>query len=180
MAKVTLASDWLTGCAGCHMSVLDMDERLLDVLAQVELRATPITDFKQPDVGGVTVGMLEGAVANSATEEVAKRMRARSAVLIALGDCAVFGGVPTMRNPLCPKAALQRAYVETESTVDGHIPDDPELATMHEEVKALDQVVPVDVYIPGCPPSADAIHSILVKLLTGEKPQLPPEKLDWH
>jgi NAD-reducing hydrogenase small subunit len=162
------------------MSLLDMDERLLDVLQHVELRATPITDLKHPDAEGVTVGMLEGAVANSATEEVAKRMRARSKVLIALGDCAVFGGVPTLRNPMCPRAALQRAYVETESTGEGRIPDDPELATMLPEVKALDQVVPVDVYIPGCPPSADAIHSVLVKLLNGVKPQLPPEKLDWH
>ena len=180
MAKVTLASDWLAGCAGCHMSVLDLDERLLDVLALVELRATPITDLKQPDVTGVTVGMLEGAVANSATEEVAKRMRERCGVLIALGDCAVFGGVPAMRNTLCPKAAMQRAYVETESTVDGKIPDDPELATMLDTVKPLDQVVKVDVYIPGCPPSADVILSVLGKLLAGEKPQIPSEKLDWH
>jgi len=162
------------------MSMLDMDERLLDILQQVDLRSSPITDLKHPDPEGVTVGVLEGAVANSATEEVARRMRDRSKILVALGDCAVFGGVPAMRNHLCIKAALQRAYIETESTVNGHIPDDPELATMLPQVKAVDQVVPVDAYIPGCPPSADTIHSVLVKLLKGEKPQVPPEKLDWH
>ena len=180
MPKVTLSSDWLAGCAGCHMSVLDMDERLLAILEHVELRATPITDLKQPDAAGVTVGMLEGSVANSATEEVARRMRSRCKVLIALGDCAVFGGVPALRNAACPRAALQRAYVETESTEGGFIPDDPELATIYKEVKALDQVVPVDLYIPGCPPSADVIYEALARLLAGQPPQIPPEKLDWH
>jgi NAD-reducing hydrogenase small subunit len=178
--KPTLASDWLAGCAGCHMSLLDIDERLLAVLEQVDLLASPITDLKQPPESGVTVGVLEGAVANSATEEVAKRMRARCKILVALGDCAVFGGVPTMRNHGCPRSAMRRAYIETESTVDGKIPSDPELATMHEHVEAIDKVVHVDAYVPGCPPSAEAIYSALVDLLNGKLPKIPPEKLDWH
>ena len=180
MPKPTLSSDWLGGCAGCHMSLLDMDERLLAVLEQVDLLASPITDLKAPPAEGVTVGVLEGCVCNSATEEVAHRMRSRCKILIALGDCAVFGGVPAMRNTVCPRAALHRAYVETESTVDGHIPNDPELATIHEHAKALNEVVKVDVYLPGCPPSADTIYAALADLLAGKKPQVPPEKLDWH
>ncbi len=179
MAKVTLASDWLAGCAGCHMSLLDMDERLIALLEQVELSATPITDFKQPPESGVTVGVLEGAVANTATEEVARRMRARSKILIALGDCAVFGGVPAMRNRVCPKAALQRAYVESESTVDGSIPDDPELARAIK-VRPVDAVVAVDVHIPGCPPSPESILFAVGELLAGRKPVLTGDKLDWH
>lgn len=179
MANVKVASDWLTGCAGCHMSLLDMDERLVELLGAVDLTSTPITDLKHPPEEGVTVGILEGAINNSATEEVAKRMRERSKILIALGDCAVFGGVPTLRNRMCCKDALRRAYVETESTVDGKIPDDPELATM-QTCKSVGQVVDVDINLPGCPPPADAIYAALKALVEGRKPELSGKLLDWH
>ena len=177
--KVTIASDWLTGCAGCHMSLLDLDERLVALLDAVAFSSTPITDLKHPPETGVTVGILEGCVGNSATEEVAKRMRQRCQILVALGDCAVFGGVPTMGNACCPKAALHRAYVESESTVDGSIPDDPELATL-QEARAVSKVVKVDVSLPGCPPSADAIYQVLTDLVAGRTPTLTPKNLDWH
>jgi NAD-reducing hydrogenase small subunit len=177
--KVTVASDWLTGCAGCHMSFLDIDERIVQLLQRVELRATPITDLKHPDEGGVDVGILEGAIANSSTEEVARRMRSRCKTLIALGDCAVFGGVPAMRNAVTSAGALRRAYVETESTVDGMVPQHEDLAVM-QEVRALDQVVPVDIYLPGCPPSADAIYYVLSELVEGRQPKLRGKYLDWH
>jgi NAD-reducing hydrogenase small subunit len=177
--KVTVASDWLAGCAGCHMSFLDIDQRLVSLLELVELRATPITDLKQPDEQGVDVGMLEGAVANSSTEEVARRMRSRCKTLIALGDCAVFGGVPAMRNAVTAAAALRRAYVQTESTVDGMVPQHEDLAVM-QEVRPLDQTVPVDIYLPGCPPSADAIYYVLSELAQGRQPKLRGRYLDWH
>ena len=98
MGKPKVASDWLAGCAGCHMSLLDIDERIAQVLDLVELRSTPITDMKHPDKTGVDVGILEGGINNSANEEVAKLMRSRCKLLVAFGDCAVFGGVPAMRN----------------------------------------------------------------------------------
>jgi NAD-reducing hydrogenase small subunit len=177
--KVTVASDWLAGCSGCHMSLLDIDERIVALLEKVELRATPVTDLKEPDEQGVVVGILEGAVNNSTGEEVAKRMRSRCEILIALGDCAVFGGIPTMRNFAGIDEALQRAYVESESTVDGQVPHDAELATM-QDARALDEVVPVDIHLPGCPPSADAIWYVLTELLAGRKPVLKGEHLDWH
>lgn len=177
--KLTVASDWLAGCAGCHMSLLDMDERLIELLQRIELRATPITDLKHPDEDGVDIGLLEGAVANSSTEEVARRMRSRCRTLVALGDCAVFGGLPTMRNATTSAVALRRAYVETESTVDGMVPQHEDLAVM-QEVRPLDQVVPVDVYLPGCPPSADAIYYVLNELAEGRQPTLRGKYLDWH
>jgi NAD-reducing hydrogenase small subunit len=177
--KVTIASDWLAGCAGCHMSLLDMDDRIVALLEKVALTSTPITDFKHPPEGGVDVGMLEGAVNNSATEAVARQMRARCKCLVALGDCAVFGGVPTMRNFSCKGEALRRAYVETESTVDGKVPEHEDLAVM-QDTRALDQVVPVDVHLPGCPPSADAIVYVLTELVAGRKPELKGTFLDWH
>ena len=141
--KPTIATDWLACCSGCHMSLLDLDEGLLDVLEKATLLSSPITDLKQPPESGVTVGILEGCVNNSSNEEVAHRMRSRCQILVALGDCAVFGGIPALRNACGRQAALQRAYVESESTVDGAIPDDEELATM-TDARALSQVVHVD------------------------------------
>jgi len=177
--KVIVASDWLAGCAGCHMSFLDIDERLVKLLEVASLHATPITDFKHPPVSGVDVGILEGAVNNSAGEEVARRMRRRCKILVALGDCAVFGGVPTLRNGFRCEEALRRAYLETESTAEGRVPDDPELARM-QPARPLGDVVNVDVFIPGCPPSADAIFYALAELAAGRKPKLTGKLLDWH
>ena len=177
--KITIASDWLAGCAGCHMSFLDIDERIVAVLELATLTATPITDLKHPDAAGVTVGILEGAVNNSDTEAVAKRMRRRSKILIALGDCAVFGGIPAMRNNACCEDALKRAYIETESTVGGKIPCHENLAVM-QDARGIDQVVDVDLYIPGCPPSADAIFYALSELLEGRMPELKGKFLAWH
>ena len=126
MPKPKISSDWLAGCAGCHMSLLDIDERILQVIELADLRSTPITDLKQPDATGVDVGILEGGINNTTNEEVAHTMRKRCKVLVALGDCAVFGGVPAMRNFCGIENALRRAYVETESTdSEGKIPDDP-------------------------------------------------------
>jgi NAD-reducing hydrogenase small subunit len=180
MAKPKISSDWLAGCAGCHMSLLDIDERIIKVAELADIRATPITDLKQPDVSGVDVGILEGGVNNTANEEVVHRMRSRCKTLVALGDCAVFGGVPAMRNFFTIEDALRRAYVETESTdIEGKIPNDPELA-VPTKVRALSEVVPVDVFVPGCPPDADTIFYVLSELLQGRKPVLKDEKLDWH
>jgi len=180
MAKPKISSDWMAGCAGCHMSLLDIDERIVQLAELVDIRSTPITDLKEPDEGGVDVGILEGGVNNSANEEVAHKMRKRSKILVALGDCAVFGGVPALRNFCGIQEALQRAYVDAESVDEsGKIPSDPELATM-TKVRALSEVVPVDVYVPGCPPDADVIFEALVALAQGRKPELKDELLHWH
>ena len=162
------------------MSLLDMDERILQVAELANLRATPITDLKEPDASGVDVGVLEGGINNSANEEVAHKMRARAKILVALGDCAVFGGVPAMRNFCGVQAALERAYVEAESNEPGSkIPDDPELATM-TQTRAIHEVVPVDYNVPGCPPDADVIFYVLAELAQGRKPELKGELLHWH
>lgn len=180
MAKPKISSDWLAGCAGCHMSLLDMDERIVKIAELADLRATPITDLKEPDEAGVDVGILEGGVNNSYNEEVAKRMRSRCKILVAFGDCAVFGGVPALRNFFTLEEALRRAYVETESTdSEGKIPSDPELCTP-QRVQALQDVVPVDIFLPGCPPDPDAIYYVLSELAQGRKPNLQGKLLDWH
>jgi NAD-reducing hydrogenase small subunit len=180
MAKPKVASDWMAGCAGCHMSLLDMDERIVQVVELADLRSTPITDLKVPDEGGVDVGILEGGINNSANEEVAHTMRNRCKFLVALGDCAVFGGVPAMRNFFTIEESLRRAYIETESTDEnGKIPDDPELATP-TRVRAVHEVVPVDLFVPGCPPDADTIFYVLAELAQGRKPEIKNDKLHWH
>jgi NAD-reducing hydrogenase small subunit len=180
MAKPKVSSDWICGCAGCHMSLLDMDERIIKIMELVDLRATPITDLKEPDESGVDVGILEGGINNTYNEEVAHRMRKRSKILVALGDCAVFGGVPAMRNFFTIEESLRRAYIETESTdSSGKIPNDPELC-VPTRVRALQDVVPVDVFVPGCPPEADAIFFALSELAQGRKPDLTGDKLHWH
>ena len=180
MAKPKVASDWLAGCAGCHMSLLDMDERIVKVVELADLRATPITDLKEPDEEGVDVGILEGAVTMSTNAEVAIRMRERCKILVALGDCAVFGGVLTMRNFFKLEDALKRGYIETESTdSEGKIPSDPELGKP-ESVKALSEVVKVDVFVPGCPPDADVIFHVLAELAQGRIPEIKDDLLHWH
>jgi len=162
------------------MSLLDMDERIAAVLELADLRATPITDLKEPDASGVDVGVLEGGISNTYNEEVALRMRKRSKILVALGDCAVFGGVPAMRNFFTIEETLRRAYVETESTDEsGKIPNDPELA-VPTKVCALQDVVPVDVFVPGCPPDADTIFYVLAELAQGRIPEVKGDKLHWH
>jgi NAD-reducing hydrogenase small subunit len=157
-----------------------MDERLVSVIELADLRATPITDLKEPDESGVDVGILEGGINNTANEEVAHRMRKRCKVLVALGDCAVFGGVPAMRNFFTLEETLRRAYVETESTDEsGKIPDDPELCHP-TKVRAVQDVVPVDIFVPGCPPDADTIFYVLAELAQGRKPNVTGDKLHWH
>jgi NAD-reducing hydrogenase small subunit len=180
MAKPKVSTDWLAACAGCHMSLLDMDERIVQIAEAVDIRATPITDLKEPDASGVDVGILTGAVNTTTNEEVAHRMRSRCKILVALGDCAVFGGVIAMRNFFKLEDALRRAYVETESTdAEGKVPQSPELG-VPTRVRALNEVVKVDLHVPGCPPDADVIHYVLSELAQGRMPELKNDKLHWH
>ncbi|MGD0397739.1 MAG: NADP oxidoreductase [Syntrophobacteraceae bacterium] len=170
MAKVKIATDWLAGCAGCHMSILDIDERIVTLLEAVEITSSPVTDLKHPPKEGVTVGILEGAICNTHNIDVAKQMRERCQILIALGDCATFGNVPAMRNLVGTAEALKRAYLDAESVVDGLIPDSPELGKPLDMVTGIGDVVKVDLFIPGCPPSADSIFFALSELLAGRVP----------
>ncbi len=180
MAKPKVSSDWLAGCSGCHMSFLDIDERIVKLVELVDLRATPITDLKHPDEGGVDVGILEGGVNNTTNEGVVKLMRKRCKILVSLGDCAVFGGVPAMRNFFTLEESLRRAYMETESTdSEGKIPTDPELCKP-TRVRAVHEVVPVDLFVPGCPPDADIIYYVLSELAQGRIPELKNDTLMWN
>lgn len=179
MSKVTIATDWLDICAGCHMSLLDIDERLVGLLDKIELTSSPITDLKQPPEEGVVVGILSGAISNSHQLEVAERMRERCQILVVMGDCAAMNGVTMMRNNIPTEEVLARGYIETESTVDGKIPRSKELAELFDRSLPVSAVVKVDVFLPGCPPSADSIYFVIAELLEGRIPVLSSEYLKY-
>jgi NAD-reducing hydrogenase small subunit len=154
------------------MSLLDIDERIMVLLDAVQLTSSPITDLKHPPEEGVDIGILTGAVSNEDQLAVAKEMRERCDFLIAMGDCATFGGICTMRNYFNPEDVLERAYVETESTVDGVVPRSDEIAKLLDRVKAVHEVVKVDFQLPGCAPDPDTIWFVLTELLEGRTPVL--------
>jgi NAD-reducing hydrogenase small subunit len=162
------------------MAILDIDDRILELIKHVDILSTPVTDLKHPPVEGCDVGILTGAVSNTHQVEVTEQMRERCGVLIALGDCAVFGGICTMRNFFDVEDVLRTGYVESASTAPGQqVPRSPEIAKLLPQVKAVDQIVKVDLHIPGCPPPADAIWYAVTELLAGRTPVLKDELLTW-
>jgi NAD-reducing hydrogenase small subunit len=168
--KVRVATMWLSGCSGCHMSFLDQDEVLIDLAAKIQLVYSPIADVKVfPE--NVDVTLIEGAVANEEQLDLLKQARERTKVLISLGDCAVTGNVTALRNAWSNSAqlVLERAYVEN-ADVQQQVPTDvPELLA---KVRPLHEIVKVDYFVPGCPPPADVITYVLTELLAGRKPNM--------
>ena len=170
MSKLKLATVWLDGCSGCHMSFLDMDERLIELAELADLVYSPLVDAKEfPDE--VDIVLVEGAVASEADEQKIKKVRAHSKLLIAMGDCAITGNVPSMRNPIGPEAILNRAYIEN-ADAQPQIPCVvvPKLLRI---VRPIHEFVKVDVFLPGCPPSADTFHTALTALVTGAPLDIP-------
>ena len=170
MSKLKMATVWLDGCSGCHMSFLDMDERLLELAELVDVVYSPIVDTKEyPD--GVDIALVEGAVASVDDEKKIKKIREHSRILVAMGDCAVTANVPSMRNPIGPEAVLDRAFIEN-ATVQPQIPC-VVVPKLLKVVKPVHELVKVDVFLPGCPPSADTFYTALTALITGGPLDIP-------
>ncbi len=163
--KVRLATVWLGGCSGCHMSFLDQDEFLLELAGLVDVVYSPLADIKEFPAD-VDVALVEGAVANVENLELARIVRSRSRSVVAFGDCAVTGNVTALRNPLGdPAAILHRVYVDKVDRDPG-IPV-AVVPALLPKVLPLQQVIDVDRCLPGCPPTADQITAALVALVRG-------------
>jgi len=170
MSKLKLATVWLDGCSGCHMSFLDMDERLLELAEYVDVVYSPLVDMKQyPE--SVDIALVEGAVASVDDEKKIKKIRAHTKTLVAMGDCAITGNVPSMRNPIGPDAILDRAYIQN-ATAQQQIPC-VVVPRLLKTVRPIHEYVKVDVFLPGCPPSADTFYAALTALINGGPLDIP-------
>jgi NAD-reducing hydrogenase small subunit len=165
--KVRIATTSLSGCFGCHMSILDIDERLIELANLVEFDRSPFTDIKH--CGPCDVAIVEGGVCNAENVHVLRELRANAKMLVALGACAVNGGLPAQRNHLDVGDCLTRVYCDRTG---GKVPDDPELPLLLDKVYPINEVVRVDYFVPGCPPSGDAIWKYLTDLIFGRIPRL--------
>ncbi|WP_298440128.1 NADP oxidoreductase [Geobacter sp.] len=164
--KIRFATVWLGGCSGCHMSFLDLDERLVELAGAAELVFSPFVDTKEfPE--GVDVTLVEGAVTNRANLAMAERVRERSRMVVSLGDCAVTGNVTSLRN-LFPTEAVLAPFRAEDGRSGKAFLDYTSVPELLPRALPLHQVIPVDGYIPGCPPDADRIWEAVRALLRGE------------
>lgn len=164
--RIKLATAWLGGCSGCHMSFLDLDERLLDLAEKAELVYSPIADVKEfPE--DVDVTLVEGAVANLDHLDLAEKIRARSKVVVSFGDCAVTGNVTSLRNRLQIDDLLTQVYREGPGRTPQGGEDGSIVPALLPRVYPLHQIIRVDAYVPGCPPDPNRIWTALSALLAG-------------
>jgi len=169
MKKVRLATIWLDGCSGCHMSLLDIDEAILALAKRLEVVYGPLVDA-QEFPKSVDVTLVEGAVSSQHDLERIHAVRQRSKLVVALGDCAVTGNVPSMRNQHPARKMLERIYVEGAQETRG-VPVDGVPALLRQAVP-IHEVVKVDLHVPGCPPTPQSIAYALGELIDGRMPEL--------
>jgi len=169
MKKVKVATIWLDGCSGCHMSILDMDEAIAAVAKKADIVYGPLVDA-QVFPEGVDVTLVEGAVSSQDDLEKIRIVRERSSLVVALGDCAITSNVPAMRNPVPVKQILERIYIEGADE-QKRIPTEgvPQLL---KHAVPIHEVIQVDLHVPGCPPPAQAIFAVLSELMEGRMPDL--------
>ena len=168
--KLRIATVSLAGCFGCHMSLLDLDERIVELLQRVDLDRSPLTDVER--LGPCDIGLVEGGLCNAENVHVVRQFRRSCKILVALGACAIHGGLPAQRNHLDVRDCLSTVYLSGRGVARGFIPNDPELPLPLDQVHPLHDVVKVDYFLPGCPPSADAIWQFLGDLIAGRTPHL--------
>lgn len=163
--KLRVATVSLAGCFGCHMSFLDIDERLLALVEHIHFDRSPLTDIKE--VGRCDIGLIEGGLCNAENVTVLREFRAQCKVLVAVGACALNGGLPALRNHLDVGQLLQDVY-------GAQVPNDPELPLPLNRVHPIHEVVRIDFSLPGCPPPADAFWHLLQALIAGHPPEPAP------
>ena len=168
MDRLRIATTWLGGCSGCHMSFMDLDEFLFDLAKIADVVYSPVIDVKEYPPN-VDVCLVEGAVANEDNLEQIRLIRERTRILVAFGDCAVTGNVTAMRNPLGnAQPVLERAYLDPTNLRPRLPAEEGILPALLPRVRPIHEVVPVDVFLPGCPPSAERIRAALQEIVTGQ------------
>jgi NAD-reducing hydrogenase small subunit len=178
MEPIKLATVWLGGCSGCHMSFLDMDEWLFELGQIADLVYSPLADIKQfPQ--GVDLALVEGAVANEENFELAKTIRKRSKFVVSFGDCAVTGNVTAMRNSHgTGESVVRTVYLVPPEGSQARLPSDREIVpALLDQVLPLHKVIPVDFFLPGCPPSAPLIRSVISQLVTHQPNDSPADRI---
>ncbi len=180
MSKPKVATTSLAGCFGCHMSLLDIDDRILKLVELVEFDKSPIDDKKEFDCQ-VAVGLIEGGCCNEENVRVLQDFREHCDILISVGDCAIMGGIPAMRNGIPLAECYAEAYQNGPSVHNptGQIPNDPELPLLLNKVYPCHEVVKIDYHLPGCPPPADTLWEALVALLGNKPMDLPYELIKY-
>ena len=180
MSKPKVATASLAGCFGCHMSLLDIDDRILKLIELVDFDKSPVDDIKE-FTGRVTVGLIEGGCCNEENVHVLQDFRKHCDILISVGDCATMGGIPAMRNNIPLKECMDEAYIDgpTVHNPSKTIPNDPELPLILNKVFPCHEVVKIDYHLPGCPPPADTLWAALSALLGNEKVELPYELIKY-
>jgi len=181
MSKPVVATTSLAGCFGCHMSILDIDERILDLIQLVEFNKSPVDDIKT-FTKQCDIGLIEGGCCNSENIHVLKDFRKHCNILVSVGECAIMGGLPAMRNGIPIRECLREAYLlgpSVTANTEHIIPNDPELPMLLDKVYPCQEIVKIDYYLPGCPPRADLIWETLVALLKGTELNLPYEVIKF-
>jgi NAD-reducing hydrogenase small subunit len=180
MGKPKLATTSLAGCFGCHMSVLDIDERILKLVELIDFDKSPVDDIKEFS-GRCLVGLIEGGCCNEENVHVLQKFRKNCDILISLGDCAINGGIPAMRNGIPLKECYEEAYLNGPSVHNpsGKLPNDEDIPLLLNRVYPCHEVVKIDYHLPGCPPSADTIWEALVALLNNKPLDLPYELIKY-
>ena len=180
MAKPRVATTSLAGCFGCHMSILDIDDRILKLVELIDFDKSPIDDIKKITTRCL-VGLIEGGCCNEENVHVLQEFRENCDILISVGDCAIMGGIPAMRNGIPLQECYDEAYKNgpTVYNPSGRIPDDPEIPRLLNRVYPAHEVVKIDYHLPGCPPPADTIWQALVALLNNKPMDFPYELIKY-
>lgn len=182
MSKTIIATTSLAGCFGCHMSFLDIDEKILDLIELVEFNKSPFNDIKN-FTKMCDIGLIEGGCCNDENVHVLKDFRAHCKILVSLGECAIMGGLPALRNNIPLQECLEEAYLNGPSVAGnneaGIIPNDEELPVILNKVYPCHEVVRIDYHLPGCPPKAELIWEALLALVTGKPLDLPYEVVKY-
>lgn len=167
MKKVKVATVWLDGCSGCHMSLLDMDAAIIALARRIDLVYGPLVDAQEfPE--DVDVTLVEGAVSSQEDLNKIQKIRQRTNILISMGDCAVTGNVPAMRNSIPVHKLLQAVYVDGADEKK-LVPTD-RIPPLLKQARPLREFVKVDICLPGCPPPSKTILAVINDLLDGKKP----------